>query len=153
MGNFDEMKDAYKISSKIMEKRMTRDRPLDFSILREVRKSSIVIVAGSYDRVEMVLDLINVPYVLIKPYEFHQIDLRPDQILIINCPGNINQGLDKIEKFVREGGFLFTTDWALLNILEKVFPGYVRYNQKPTRDDCVAVQVVDKKNSFLEGLF
>ncbi|MBD3196677.1 MAG: hypothetical protein GF317_16595 [Candidatus Lokiarchaeota archaeon] len=153
MGNFDDMKNAYELSAKMMDKKMSRDRPLDYEILKDVRKSSVVIVAGSYDRVEMVLDLIKVPYVLIQPTQFHQIDLRSDQILIINCPGNITKGFDKINKFVEEGGFLFTTDWALLNILEKVFPGYVKYNQRPTGDDCVAVQIVDKSNSFLEGLF
>ncbi len=61
--------------------------------------------------------------------------------------------MEKIKEFVEKGGFLFTTDWALLNILEKIFPEYVKYNQRPTGDDCVAVQVVDKNNKFLEGLF
>ena len=29
----------------------------------------------------------------------------------------------------------------------------VKYNKVPTADDCVAVEVVDKSNKFLEGLF
>ncbi len=153
MGDFKNMEKAYNVSAKIMEKKMQKERPLDFDILKEVKDSSIIIVAGSYDKIELVLDLINVPYVLIEPNEFSQIDLNPDQILIINCPGTISEGLDKIRVFVKKGGFLFTTDWALLNILEKIFPEYVKYNQHPTGDDCVAVQVVDKTNKFLEGLF
>jgi len=150
---FKEMKKAYQASSKIMTKRMEKERPEDLEILNKVEDSAIVIVAGTYDRVEDVLDMINVPYVLIQPNQFAQIELKPDQILIINCPGNIYEGLDKIKAFVKRGGFLFTTDWALLNILEKIFPEYVKYNQTPTGDDCVAVQVVDKSNKFLEGLF
>ena len=157
MGKFDDqykdMKQAYKASSKILEKRMQKERPADLEILRKVDDSSIIIVAGVYDKIELVLDLINVPYVLIQPSDFNQIRLRPEQILIINCPGEITQGLNKIETFVRQGGFLFTTDWALLNILEKIFPKLVRYNQRPTGDDCVSVEVVDKSNKFLEGLF
>ncbi|MFW9822378.1 MAG: hypothetical protein ACFFE4_05560 [Candidatus Thorarchaeota archaeon] len=154
MGDFKKMEQAYKASSKILEKRMSKERPMDLEILKKVKESSIIIVTGSYDRVESVLDMIKIPYVLIEPDEVEQIELNPDQILIINCPGNIyDKGLPKIKNFVKRGGFLFTTDWALQNILEKIFPEYVKYNQRPTGDDCVAVQVVDKSNKFLEGLF
>ncbi len=154
MGDFKKMEQAYKASSKILEKRMGKERPLDLEILKEVSDSSIIIVAGSYDKIELVLDLIKVPFVLIQPDEVGQIELKPDQILIINCPGNIyEEGLNKVQTFVKQGGFLFTTDWGLLNVLEKIFPEYVKYNQRPTGDDCVAVQVVDKTNKFLEGLF
>jgi len=154
MGDFKKMEQAYKASSKIMEKRMGKERPMDLEILKKVSESSIIIVAGSYDRVETVLDMINVPYVLIQPEEVGQIELKPDQILIINCPGNIYEGaLKNILTFVKQGGFLFTTDWALTNVLENIFPKFVKYNQRPTGDDCVAVQVVDKTNKFLEGLF
>ncbi len=153
MGDFKKMEQAYKASSKIMEKKMEKERPLDLEILKKVKDSSIIIIAGSYDKIELVLDLIKVPYELIEPHEFSQIDLNPDQILIINCPGKINKGLEKVKEFVKKGGFLFTTDWALLNILEKIFPEFIKYNQRPTGDDCVTVQVVDKSNKFLEGLF
>ena len=98
--------------------------------------------------------MIKVPYILIQPEEVGQIELKPDQILIINCPGNIYaEALTNVQTFVKQGGFLFTTDWALQSILEKIFPKLVKYNQRPTGDDCVAVQVVDKTNKFLEGLF
>jgi len=157
MAKFDDqyknMKQAYEASSKILKKRMEKERPLDLEILKKVDESSIVIVAGVYDKVELVLDLIKIPYVLIQPADFDKINLRPDQILIINCPGEISEGLSKIKNFVKQGGFLFTTDWALLNILEKLFPELLRYNKKPTLDDCVGVKVVDKSNKFLEGLF
>jgi hypothetical protein len=151
---FKEMQKAYGASAKIMEKRMSKERPEDLEVLKKVKDSAIIIVAGSYDKIELVLDLIKVPYVLIQPHDVEQIELKADQILIINCPGNVSQGaLDKIKHFIRIGGFMMTTDWALLNILEKIFPEFVKYNQKPTGDDCVSVQVVDKSNKFLEGLF
>jgi len=154
LGDFDKMKKAYKASSKIMEKRMEKERPADLEILKKVSESSIIITQGSYDRVETVLDLIKVPYVLISTDQVKDIDLSPDQILIINCPGYVDEeGLGKIKDFVKRGGFLFTTDWSLLNVLEKIFPEFVKYNQRPTGDDCVAVEVVDKSNKFLEGLF
>ena len=153
MVDFKNMEQAYKASSKILRKRMEKERPEDLEVLEKVKDSSIIIVAGSYDKIELVLDLIGVPYILIQPHQVSSIELKSDQILIINCPGEIREGLDKIKDFVKKGGFLFTTDWALLHILEKIFPEYVKYNEIATGDDCVAVQVVDKSNKFLEGLF
>ncbi len=154
MGDFKKMEQAYKASSKILEKRMEKKRPMDLDILRKVKESSIIIVAGSYDKIELVLELLNVPFILIQPYEVSQIELRSDQILIINCPGNVNDdALPKIKDFVKDGGFLFTTDWALQNILEKIFPRYLKYNQRPTGDDYVRVEIIDKSNKFLVGLF
>jgi len=154
MGDFEKMEQAYKASSKILEKRMAKERPMDLDILRKVKESSIIIVAGAYDKIELVLDLIKVPFILIQPHEVSQIELNPEQILIINCPGNVNDdALPKIKEFVNKGGFLFTTDWTLQNILEKIFPKYLKYNQRPTADDCVRVEVLDKTNKFLEGLF
>ena len=154
MGDFKKMEKAYKASSKILEKRMEKERPMDLEILRKVKDSSIIIVAGAYDKIELVLNLIKVPYILIQPYDVSQIELNPEQILIINCPGQLNDDvLPKIKDFVNKGGFLFTTDWALQNVLEKIFPKYLKYNQRPTKDDCVRVEVLDKSNKFLEGLF
>jgi len=148
------MEQAYKASSKILEKRMAKERPIDLDILRKVKESSIIIVAGAYDKIELVLEMIKVPFILIQPHEVSQIELNPNQILIINCPGNVYEdALPKIKEFVKKGGFLFTTDWALLNILEKIFPRYLKYNQRPTADDCVRVEILDKSNKFLEGLF
>ena len=155
MTDFEKMKKAYQASSKIMEKRMEKERPADLEVLKKVKETSIIIIAGSYDKVEIVLNLIKVPYVLIQAYDLNQIELTPEQILIINCPGSdiSREGLEKVRLFVQEGGFLFTTDWALLHVLEKIFPKYVKYNQRPTGDDCVRVEVVSKDNKFLQGLF
>ena len=84
MGDFKKMEKAYGASAKIMEKRMAKERPMDLEILQKVKDSAIIIVSGSYDRVENVLDLIKVPYVLIQPHEVGAIDLKPDQILIVS---------------------------------------------------------------------
>jgi len=57
MTDFEKMKKAYQASSKIMEKRMKKERPADLEVLKKVKEKSIIIIAGSYDKVEMVLDL------------------------------------------------------------------------------------------------
>jgi hypothetical protein len=64
MGDFKKIEQAYKASSKILEKSMERERPMDLDILRKVKESSIIIVAGAYDKIELVLNLIWVFYQL-----------------------------------------------------------------------------------------
>jgi hypothetical protein len=134
---------------------MAKGRSEDLRTLEQISDNEIIIVPGQYDRIEDVFDIIKIPYGLVDIHRFSDLKLRPTQTLIINCPGDglspVN--LEKIKKFVEEGGFLWSTDWVLHNILEKIFPKYVKYNQKPTGDDVVKVEVVDKSSPYLKGLF
>ena len=45
MGDFKKMEQAYKASSKILKKRMEKERPMDLEILEKIKESSIIIVA------------------------------------------------------------------------------------------------------------
>ena len=74
-------------------------------------------------------------------------------MLVINCPGQIpSAGVGTVREFVAKGGSLFTTDWALSNVIEPAFPGLVAHNQKRTSDTVVRVEIVDHDNPFLKGV-
>jgi hypothetical protein len=135
----------------VLRERMKRDRPTDFQLLAKVKRSEIVVVRGSYDHVETVLGFVHAPHILIDPEDLERAELNAGQLLLINCPGQISEkAIEKVRKFVNAGGFLFTTDWSLLNVIEKAFPGYVAYNKKPTTDDVVAVRVLKEDHHFLQ---
>ncbi|MHA1729410.1 MAG: hypothetical protein ACTSWY_11845 [Promethearchaeota archaeon] len=155
MGDFKQMKKAYNASTKILKTRMAKGRSEDLRTLEQISDNEIIIVPGQYDRIEDVFDIIKIPYGLVDSFKFNDLKLRPTQTLIINCPGDgfspVN--LEKIKIFVENGGFLWSTDWVLQNVLEKIFPEYVEYNKKPTGDDVVKVEVVDKSSPYLKGLF
>jgi len=53
---------------------------------------------------------------------------------------------------VEDGGFLFTTDWALRDVLETAFPGYVEYNGQQTGDEVVRVEIHRKDDPLLATL-
>jgi hypothetical protein len=79
--------------------------------------------------------------------------LRPDQLVVVNCPGNLDRAaLDVVERFVRAGGSLFTTDWALKHVIEPAFPGTIAYNGRATADDVVRIEVKDPTNRFVQGV-
>lgn len=144
---------AYKAGAKMARSRMEKESPLDAEALRQVRASDIVVVAGQYDHVEAVLGALEMPFQLIDVGQLDGVDLRPEQLLVINCPGNISpRAIGKVRRFVAAGGSLFTTDWALKHVIEPAFPGFVEYNERPTADDVVRIEIKSKDNPFLKGV-
>jgi hypothetical protein len=57
-----------------------------------------------------------------------------------------------VRAFVAAGGSLFTTDWALRNVIEPAFPGTIAFNHQATRDDVVRIEVRERDNPFLRGV-
>jgi hypothetical protein len=147
------MNKAYSIAQELLRDRLQKENPEAHSELGDINSSDVVIVKGKYDHIENVLSLARTPFTLVHPAQLDRLDLRPDQVVFINCPGHLSPvALKKIEDFVRAGGFLFTTDWALRYVLEPAFPGYLRYNERRTADEVVRVELLDCEDPFLQSL-
>jgi hypothetical protein len=149
----NDMKKAYELSGKAIREKIKKDIPQDEKYLKKVSDSDVIVVRGGYDRAEDVLRAMEIPHVTIDPQDVDRAELNPNQVVFINCPGRLSaNGISKINSFVEEGGFLITTDWALRHVIEPAFPGILRYNQQPTRDDVVRVEILDCGHELLEGL-
>ena len=147
------MKNAYRIAQDLLKDRLKEVNPEAFQELQDIKEADVIVIGGSYDHIENVLSMANTPHLLIGPRDLEKAQLRPDQVIFINCPGNLSPlGLRKLKTFVSSGGFLFTTDWALKHVLEEAFPGYVRYNEKTTKDEVVRVEILDTDDPFLKSL-
>jgi hypothetical protein len=147
------MGNAYRIAQELLKDRLKKVDPDAYRELEDIKEADVIVVGGQYDHIENVLSLAETPYMLIGPRDLENAQLRPDQVVFINCPGNLTPiGLRKIKTFVSSGGFLFTTDWALKHVLEEAFPGYVRYNEKRTKDEVVRVEILDTEDPFLKSL-
>ncbi len=113
----------------------------------------MVVVAGIYDHVESVLGALDVPHLVVQPHELDRLALRPEQLLIVNCPGQISPAaVRRVRAFVEAGGSLFTTDWALKHVIEPAFPGVLAFSRRPTPDDVVRIEVKDRENIYLQGV-
>jgi hypothetical protein len=142
-----------KAAAKILDERMKTTRPEDYVILKAVEGKDIVVVAGSMDHIEQVLAAANIRHTVVQPDQVGNLDLNADQILMVNCPGNMPQaGLRRIEKFVRAGGLLYTTDWALLNVVQKIFPGTIKHNGVSTGDHVTGVHVHAKHDDLMSNM-
>jgi hypothetical protein len=72
---------------------------------------------------------------------------------MVNCPGNMPQaGLRRVEKFVRAGGLLYTTDWALLNVIQKAFPKTIAHNGQSTGNEVTQVHVHAKHDDMMSNV-
>ncbi len=143
---------AYRAAATITREQLRRDAPERARVLDEVQASDVVVVAGCYDHVESVLGALEVPYVLVEPEQVDRLELRPEQLLIVNCPGQVSgAAIARIRRFVEAGGSLFTTDWALKHVIEPAFPGVLAFSQRPTPDDVVRIEVRDHDNLYLQG--
>jgi len=132
---------------------MAMSAPLDAEALERVQASDVVVVAGRYDYVELVLEALEVPFHTVTPPQLAGVSLQPTQLVVVNCPGTGLQGsLRQLCAFVAAGGSLFTTDWALRHVVERAFPGVLAYNGQPTADDVVRIEVRDRQNPFLTGV-
>ena len=149
----DNTQAAYLGGASIARDRMANEAPLDAEALAAVVASDIVVVSGCYDHVERVLQALEVPYQTVQPGLLTRVDLRPEQLLVVNCPGELTPAeIIKVRDFVAAGGSLFTTDWALRNVIEPAFPGLVEYNDRPTGDDVIGIEVVDSDSPYLQGV-
>ncbi|MFC2160633.1 hypothetical protein ACFLRX_03150 [Acidobacteriota bacterium] len=147
------MNNAYRIAQELLKDRLKEVNPEAFKEMLDVEDADVIVIGGTYDHIEMVLKIAGTPFTLIRPADVEQAAFRPDQVVFVNCPGNIGPlGLRKLNTFVLEGGFLFTTDWALKHVLEEAFPGYIKYNQHATADEVVRVEILDTKDPFLKSL-
>jgi hypothetical protein len=144
---------AYRAGARIARERMAREAPLDAEALAAVEAGDIVVVRGIYDHVELVLDAFDMAYTPVEAGQLGDVRLRPEQLLVVNCPGQLGRrDLGRIASFVGSGGSLFTTDWALKHVIEPAFPGTVSYNSRPTADDVVRVEMRAHDNPFLLGV-
>jgi hypothetical protein len=133
--------------------RIARDAPLDAEALATVEASDVVVVAGTYDHVEQVLGALEMPFTAIAPAQLEQVELRPEQLLVLNCPGDVGDvNVGRIRAFVEGGGSLFSTDWALERVVQRAFPTTVERGGRDTADDVVPIEILDHENPFLRGV-
>lgn len=109
--------------------------------LSPVESAEVVIVTGSADHMEHVMQRAGVNYALVSPDQLAETPLRWQQILMVNCTGQMPPAAqERVKRFVNAGGMLYTTDHAVHYLLEVIFPGKVRYNEKSTTEEIFPMQ-------------
>ncbi len=110
--------------------------------VRAIAKDRILVVKGLFDRIEAVLEVHAIPHTVVEGLRGRT--LRADQVLFVNC-GRAPLGFEpeRVAAFVREGGWLMTSDWALEPYVTESFPDLVRIAQGAPRQRDVVVEIAE----------
>ncbi len=149
----EKMSTAYRVAQEMIKDKLEDVDKNMADEFDELKQSDIIVSKGEFDFIEKVFNGIGLKHNRIYPQQFGDIDLDPEKIIFINCPGKVStKGLRNLVTFVENGGFLFTTDWALKYVIEPGFPGYIEYNNRPTKDEVVRVEILTEDDPFLQSL-
>lgn len=146
------MKSAYEVSGYMVKERLLSEDKNNVKIIDDISKNDLIVVDGTYDHMHLVLSSLKLPFIRISQEQLKDIKLEPHQTVFVNCATNFPKAQARqLAAFVAEGGQLITSDWALKNVLEAGFPGYVSFNERLTGDEVVRVEVMDKDDSVING--
>jgi hypothetical protein len=127
---------AYKLAALAVRQRLAEQRPADLEALECVVQGDVGVYKGSYDQAEEVFGCLGVPVVL-----------DPDagalktKIVVANCSSHYTEAFARsIAGFVEEGGWLISSDWGLDYVLERAFPGMVRWTRQGTNTEVISVE-------------
>lgn len=131
-----DMETAYRLAAAAVRQRFAEQHPDYLEVLGSIRKRDAAVFSGTYDSVEEVLRLLKIPFAL---------DPNPKRmsagLVFANCSGQPNPALtERIEKHVRAGTWLVSSDWSLRNVVQEAFPNTVQHTGTQTRNEVVAVE-------------
>lgn len=140
--------------------RMKNQRPADLKTIKRIKKSELTVVKGN-DKVEDVLKGLGLEHKLIKRGEFDSLTLDGKTgIVLLNCPGRdafTDAQIQKVRKFVGEGGYLFVSDWDLKKTLAKAFPEAVQFLRESPKGSNKTVKIVPargaREHSLMRDVF
>jgi len=120
-----------------------------------LRGTDIVAVLGRWDKVQLILEDLKVEHQAVRAQQIKDYGLSPKQIVLINCEGSVDSTVTQyLQWFVVAGGYMATTDWSLVNALDKTFPSVVKgYVKQSTGNDVVVVEAASPGHPTLEGVF
>ena len=119
----------------------------------QLRQAEVVVVRGSADHMEHVMQKAQVRYVVVDPDELPQLPLHGQQVLMVNCTGQMSAAArERVRRFVMAGGFLYTTDHAVHYLLERAFPGYVKWNGKTSSEEIFPMELSGSDRGLLKKL-
>lgn len=147
-----QMEKAYKLANDMVRERLMTEGADNIKILDDLKKNDVIVVNGTYDHIALVLQNLRIPYIAIDHSQLLEAKLEPHQTIFVNCASSFApEAARKLATFVSEGGQLITTDWALKNVIEVAFPNTIAYNNKPTADEVVRIEAIDRQDSVISG--
>ncbi len=113
---------------------------------------SVINVKGQWDDSTKPLHALGIHYKSVGKGDLRNLPLDNVKVMIVNCPGRVpEEAFQRIRDWVARGGYLLTTDWALADVLQRAFPGYVEFTGQKAEQTMVDAIVTDPDPSLFAG--
>lgn len=90
-----------------------------------ISKDQVIEIKGEWDDSAHALSNFGIPFTRIGPKQIRNYDLTKTKVIVLSCPGALLPDESRaLANYVKSGGYLITTDWAL-EILNEM-KGFVR---------------------------
>ncbi len=115
----------------------------------------LLVLQSRGDHIEHVLDALSIPHRLSGSGQLIADGPHPAAIFVANCTGEITpEEAERLAWFVRAGGSLFGSCWALEETIEKLQPGLVRRKETSGEVlDDVPAYACEGTGAYLEDVF
>ncbi|MEZ6017285.1 MAG: HEAT repeat domain-containing protein [Planctomycetota bacterium] len=123
---------------------------------RDIYKGlDVMVIPGRGDHMEGVLERLDIKFRTIQAGQLGDGGVHPFGILVAGCTGEVEaRDLDVIRWYVRAGGALFTSCWALTYTVDASFPGVVTKFPSPAEVlDRINATPVAVDSPYLTGVF
>jgi HEAT repeat protein len=118
-------------------------------------RMDVVVLQSRGDHIEKLLTKLGIEHRITRQAQVGEAELHPYGVFVSNCTGEIGGGdVERLAWFVRVGGYVFGSCWALQHTVEKIYPGLVR--KLPTKAevlDNVVAEPCPVATPYLEGVF
>ena len=148
-GAGDDMQQAYRIGGALALEKLSHSDQIS---IKNMPDDAIVIVPGTYDHIDRVLNSLNIKYITVERNQVSTYPFRNNQTVYINCASSFPvEAAQRLRQEVEKGLHIITTDWALTHVLQVAFSDFVRHNGKATADEVVGIQVADPNHPLVNG--
>lgn len=112
---------------------------------------SVFVLGAGKDAVEDYLNKLSIGHTMTQSGTLPEAGLHPNALFMSNCPGELQDGdVERVDWFVRSGGYLVCTCWALTRTLVRTFPGVIHADRSAQQPATVDGQAGDPSSPLLE---
>jgi hypothetical protein len=124
-------------------------------LLRIYKDLALFVLDSRGDHIQTELGRLKIAHTLTQAGKLSEVALQPDGLFVANCTGEIEEkDVERLSWFVRTGGHLFGSCWALTETIVRIAPGVIRKAETGSEVvDHVPAEPAQVGSGFLEGVF
>lgn len=124
-------------------------------LTRVFKDLALIVLESRGDHIQTLLGRFKIQHVLTAAGKTPELALQPDALFVANCTGEIeDKDVERLSWFVRTGGHLFGSCWALTETIGRIAPGVIAKAETSSEVlDHVPAEPAAEGDDSLDGVF